>query len=72
MITGFNNENAIKMEVLDGSTNGTNVCVGSSHRYPLDIGYATGTLVGNKIMYICIVLNVCILFQTALSSSTFC
>ena len=51
MITGssYTDENANKMEVLDGSTN-VSVCASSSHQYPLDIESATGALVGNKII----------------------
>ena len=43
-------ENVIKMEAFDESRNITSVCASSSHQYPLDILYATGALVDQKVV----------------------
>jgi hypothetical protein len=49
IITGENSEND-KMEVLSMSKNATtNVCKSASHRYPLNIGFASGAFIDNKI-----------------------
>ena len=38
------------MEVLDGTTNVTNVCASSSHQYPLQVWLASGALVNNNLV----------------------